>query len=121
MDNQNHNDEENDEDFMDEINIKELERQDFIYSCETAYHGIVKMGFDKWFGTYIYQTKYENPIEGKMQVINNLIEYFESIEEYERCGYLKTSLDHTIADRTRSMANGTVDDDFYAWRSSSTA
>jgi hypothetical protein len=80
-------------DFMEEIDIKERMRLDYIGACETAYAEILRLGFEEWYTGYIYQTRYSDPIEGKHKVIDSLISYFESTEEYERCGYLKSNLD----------------------------
>lgn len=71
--NNDNSEEEESLDFMEEIDIKERMRLDYISACETAYAEILRLGFEEWYTGYIYQTRYDNPIEGKNRVIRSLI------------------------------------------------
>ena len=109
---------EEEDDYMDEFNQVERQRSDFIASCDTAYRGILIIGFDEWFDQFLYQTKYTNLYEAKAKIVENLIKYYESTEEYERCEFLKSNLDRVVDEKKSDPLLMDHDAEFFDWTQS---
>ena len=108
---------EEEDNYMQDAMEKEMIQNAIDEACACAWKAIIKVGFDSWFNQFVYQTKYDSLVKSKVDVVKNLITYYENQELYERCGFLKSNLDRCVIASQEQGEIPAGDDEFFQWMS----
>lgn len=100
---------------IDELRLQEEIDRQLANDCRYIYSVIEEFGYDKWYKSYRYGGSTQSDVSSKIIVTNQMIKYFESVEEYEKCAHLLNSMRKAQLDELVEETKTEVPGSFFDW------